>query len=120
MTARERHLLQCFKLTPELWQKIYDYQGGLCAICGHRLKIANTDHDHATGEIRGLLCSRCNRALGRFGDSLVLLRAGVEYLIAPPARVALGGPHYGYPGRVGTKKHRKLVRKEKELLAKAA
>lgn len=119
LIARAKYLLDNFKLTPEKWQRVFDYQGGLCAICRKRLKKANGDHDHADGEFRGILCPRCNRALGRFGDSLVLLMAAVAYLQAPPARTALGGPHYGYPGRIGTKKHRKLVRKEKELLASA-
>lgn len=116
MTPRERHLMQCYLLTLKRWQKIFDHQHGRCAICSNRLKKANTDHDHATGEVRGLLCARCNRALGRFGDSLALLRAAVAYLIDPPARAALGGIHIGRPGRIGTKKMRALIRKEKKLL----
>lgn len=116
MTPRERHLLNNFKLTPEIWQKVFDYQGGLCAICGHVLKKANTDHDHTSGEFRGILCARCNRALGRFADSIVLIRAALTYLLAPPAREALGYTHIGYPGRVGTKKHRKMLKKLKKLV----
>ena len=108
---RIKYLMDSFKLTPEKWQAIWDYQDGKCAICGHALKIANTDHDHKSGETRGLLCSRCNRALGRFGDSLVLLLAAVRYVQEPPARKALGYIHIGYCGRIGTKKHRKMLKK---------
>lgn len=113
MNARAKYLMDNFKLTIEKWQKIWDYQGGLCAICKRPLKKANTDHDHVSGLCRGLLCPRCNRALGRFGDSLILIRAALEYLLNPPATVALGEPHCGYSGRIGTKKHRKMLRKEK-------
>lgn len=122
MTPRARHLLQCFRLTEERWKKIWDFQGGLCGICKRPLKKANTDHNHISGEVRGLLCSRCNRALGRFSDSLVLILAAAEFLKNPPAREALGGPHYGLPGRVNTKKQRKLAKKlaKEEALAKAA
>jgi hypothetical protein len=108
---RIKYLMDNFKLTGELWTKIFVFQEGKCAICGHTLKIANTDHDHKTGEVRGLLCSRCNRALGRFGDSLLLLLAAVVYLQDPPARKALGYIHLGWPGRIGTKKHRKMLKK---------
>ena len=113
MNARAKYLMDNFKLLVGEWQKIWDYQGGLCAICGHPLKKANTDHDHKSGLVRGLLCARCNRALGRFGDSLLLILAAAKYLTNPPAVAALGGAHYGYPGRIGTKKHRKLLRKDK-------
>src|SRR5208337_4772882 len=116
MNARAKYLMDNFKLTIEEWQKIWDYQGGLCAICQRPLKKANTDHDHVSGLCRGLLCARCNRALGRFGDSLLLILAAARYLTNPPAVVALGGAHYGYSGRIGTKKHRKLLRKLKKEL----
>jgi recombination endonuclease VII len=116
MTPREKYLLDNFKLTVEKWQKIFDYQAGLCAICKCVLKKANTDHNHVDGETRGLLCPRCNRALGRFSDSIVLIRAALAYLLDPPARAALGYTHLGYPGRVGTKKHRKMLKKVKKLV----
>jgi hypothetical protein len=102
-----------FHLTEEMWQKIYDYQHGKCAICGKFLRKPQTDHDHADGKVRGLLDSHCNRALGRFRDDLRLLQAAIAYLLNPPATEALGGPHFGLPGRVGTKKSRKLAKKYK-------
>jgi Recombination endonuclease VII len=120
VTPREKYLLDNFKLTLEKWQKIFDYQGGLCAICKCVLKKANTDHNHTDGEVRGLLCPRCNRALGRFSDDIVLLRAAVAYLFTPPARRALGAIHFGYPGRIGTKKHRKMLKKLKKLSEKSS
>jgi len=40
------------------------------------------DHNHNTGEFRGVLCKQCNRALGMFKDSSMILRNAVEYLEA--------------------------------------
>lgn len=124
LKARAKYLLDNFKLLLVDWTKLFDYQEGKCAICGNKLIKANTDHCHSdatgiAGEVRGLLCARCNRALGRFGDRLDLLQAAVLYLQNPPARKALGRIHIGWPGRIGTKKHRKMLaklRKQEELV----
>lgn len=118
LSPRAKRLLDIFHLTEEMWQIIYDFQKGKCAICGHKLKKANIDHCHVTGLVRGLLCAACNRALGRFRDDLKRLQAAVEYLLHPPATQALGQPHYGLPGRVGTKKQRRLINLLKKGLAK--
>lgn len=55
-----------------------------CAICGRtpkpnarRLAI---DHDHETGAVRGLLCYRCNTALGLLGDNVATVTAAADYL----------------------------------------
>lgn len=64
-------------------------QGGTCAICdkpesneihGKVVSLA-VDHDHATGEVRALLCSSCNRALGLFEDDPALLGKAREYVL---------------------------------------
>lgn len=58
--------------------------GHLCEVCGHspepgerRLAL---DHDHATGRFRGLLCSRCNFAIGMLRDDPERCRAAADYL----------------------------------------
>lgn len=51
-----------------------------CAICWERISKLSVDHDHATGEVRGLLCSTCNSGLGMFKDSPRLLAAAIIYL----------------------------------------
>lgn len=63
-------------------------QGGKCAICRARPKSKRlaVDHDHKTGAVRGLLCSRCNHDLmGSAWDSLALASALWHYMNTPPA-----------------------------------
>lgn len=52
-----------------------------CVICGEQDKLV-VDHDHVTGQIRGLLCNHCNRGLGHFRDSPMLLEFAAQYLYA--------------------------------------
>lgn len=77
-------LKQRFGITIEKYEELVASVGSRCQICGaegsengHRLAI---DHDHATGEIRGILCKACNVALGRFRDNPALLVAAIAYL----------------------------------------
>lgn len=61
-----------------------EQQNNSCAIC--KIDIKNyshsfhVDHDHVTGGIRGLLCSECNLALGKFEDSIEILSNAINYL----------------------------------------
>jgi hypothetical protein len=58
-------------------------QHSVCAICktaSWGKKGPVVDHDHATGAVRGILCSHCNMGLGRFRDDPAILRAALEYL----------------------------------------
>lgn len=64
-----------------------EQQGGVCAICRNpgRKRTPRglplvVDHDHRTGRIRGLLCSPCNTALGRLGDTEEAMERVLEYL----------------------------------------
>jgi hypothetical protein len=87
--ANESYSLARLGLTVTDYERLLEEQGGRCAICGcpegHRscygkkCKLA-VDHEHQTGQVRGLLCNNCNRGLGRFKDSLSLLEAAIRYL----------------------------------------
>lgn len=65
-------------------------QSGQCAICyGQPDKRGwHVDHDHSTGEVRGILCGPCNNGLGHFRDSPYLMRNAIDYLEGPRLRVA--------------------------------
>lgn len=66
---------------------MYEAQGKRCAICPAVLPLLTrdglmVDHDHATGEVRGLLCRNCNFGIGHFRDNPSLLLAAINYLEA--------------------------------------
>jgi hypothetical protein len=74
---------QRYGLSAEDYRQMLERQGGLCAIClqaphGYALHI---DHCHATGRVRGLLCRKCNMAIGLFADNPDRLQRAIEYLI---------------------------------------
>jgi hypothetical protein len=52
-----------------------------CEICQKKKKIIHIDHCHATGLIRGLLCFKCNGAIGKFEDDPSLIQMAMNYLI---------------------------------------
>ena len=58
---------------------VYDAAAGKCQICGVGGKL-HLDHCHNTGRIRGLLCMRCNTAIGRMNDDPDLLKKAIAYL----------------------------------------
>ena len=87
--ARSKHLNNTYGISPEEYAKRLAAQNGLCAICrqpessthwkGKRMML-HIDHDHATGEVRGLLCHSCNTGIGLLQESPALLLAAHAYL----------------------------------------
>jgi hypothetical protein len=74
-----------FGITPEDYDRLLEAQGGVCAICKRypphrRIKRLCVDHDHKTGRIRGLLCSRCNSGIGMLQDDEASLSGAIAYL----------------------------------------
>ena len=87
VSDRKSHLRRKFGISLEDYEQLLQDQGGRCAICERppREDIAlHVDHEHGTGRIRGLLCFRCNNALGDLGDSRERLDAAAEYLDRTP------------------------------------
>jgi hypothetical protein len=92
-----------YTATPEMYVIMYKAQLGRCFICqvarginpedpnGRGAQRLGWDHNHATGAVRGLLCTKgewsCNRIVGRFRDNPEAWRRGYQYLTQPPAFV---------------------------------
>lgn len=84
----ERHLRENYQLTPEQFNALWVKQNGQCAICeihlmpkGRKLDAVTIDHNHDTGEVRGLLCRSCNHGIGHLKDDPKVLRKAAEYLL---------------------------------------
>lgn len=130
--ARARRLQDNYKLTLDQYDAILRYQNGVCYACGEAEPVKgrhlSVDHDHATGLVRGLLCSRCNPILGKIERAFIRYGLGKvsgltpanwmqvmsNYMLHLPAAKALGTLHFGYIGRIGTKAHRKRLRRERK------
>jgi hypothetical protein len=85
--AKSEWDLRRYGLESSDYHRMLHEQGGLCAICrevgaagrGILRKLA-VDHCHATGRVRGLLCHRCNGALGMMLDNVDVMKRAVVYL----------------------------------------
>ena len=68
--------------------EMYHKQDGKCAICGNpetvtlrgKVKPLSVDHNHATGQVRKLLCTQCNHLLGHAKEDVKILQKAIEYL----------------------------------------
>ena len=78
--TRKYNLKSYYNITPEQFDILSASQGDTCALCERYTDVLHIDHDHLTGEIRGLLCLRCNTALGVLGDSVEALERVIKYL----------------------------------------
>jgi len=82
-----KYTLKKYGISIEEYGLMYSKQNGFCAICHkpeiNKRSITNAlciDHDHQTNKIRGLLCNKCNKALGLFGDNVSILKEAIKYL----------------------------------------
>lgn len=79
----ERMVMKTYSLEIGDYARIYQEQGGLCAICRRatgKTKRLAVDHDHDTGLVRGLLCGPCNKLVGYFRNSPEAFLRAAEYL----------------------------------------
>ena len=81
---RDSHYRRTYGITLEQYNQMLENQGHKCWVCQrHQSEFKqrlHVDHNHATREVRGLLCNHCNRnVIGRHKDPELLRRAG-DYL----------------------------------------
>ena len=90
---RDAYLLKVYKITAAEYEALLESQGGVCAICKKDPYKPAVDHDHACcpgrggednptcgGCVRGILCQRCNQALGLLRDDANIAARAAEYL----------------------------------------
>lgn len=74
-----------YGITLAEYNAMLEKQDYKCAICGNEDEVEGRrlaiDHCHTKGNVRGLLCGKCNRGLGLFYDNLDLLEKAKDYLI---------------------------------------
>jgi len=85
---RNTQLIRSYGISLEVYNNMLDIQEGKCAICGEYQPVYKSgkqvtlavDHCHATGVVRGLLCSPCNKGIGHMKDDTSILYAAINYL----------------------------------------
>ena len=79
-----RYNLKKYRMTMADFRALLEKQSGGCAICGTgepgKGFHLHVDHNHQTGQVRGLLCNTCNRGIGLLRESPEVLRAAAHYL----------------------------------------
>ena len=81
--TREAKLLREYGISVEKYQELLKQQGGLCKICKQletQQRKLSIDHNHKTGKVRGLLCNRCNVAIGLLNEDIGIIHNVIIYL----------------------------------------
>lgn len=99
--AAERRNQNVYGLERGEYAQLYAFQGGRCALCrratGASKRLA-VDHDHATGDVRGLCCGVCNKwILGHARDSVAFFRRCIRYLTTTPYSLMKSGAESWVP-----------------------
>jgi len=85
-TTRQAHLRRKYGIDLQTYEELLLSQGNKCKICrvdsnpDSRAGYFVIDHNHTTGDIRGLLCTKCNALLGLAQDSEDILERAKQYL----------------------------------------
>ncbi len=85
-----RSCLNQYGLTEKDYEELLEKQNGVCAICGkppygkraahNQESKLHIDHNHTTGKVRGLLCTRCNTSIGGFDENISIIEKAIQYL----------------------------------------
>jgi hypothetical protein len=83
--TRGKYLRETYGIKLSDYAAMLEAQGHKCAICGQdetrfKKKLV-IDHDHATGEVRQLLCNMCNHGIGNFKDDIDLMANAIKYIL---------------------------------------
>ena len=85
LSAKIRMLKHRYNITLEEYNNLYIQQDCKCAICKNPYPLGGTkgllvDHNHSTGKVRGLLCRKCNVAIGLMDECKDIIVDAMKYL----------------------------------------
>ncbi len=84
LSNKKAGLKRFYGINVDEYNELFNQQNGKCKICGRHQselkKSLSVDHNHLTGNIRGLLCNQCNLILGNANDKIIVLEKAIEYL----------------------------------------
>lgn len=84
-----KEIIRMYGLTQDRYDRMFEEQNNLCAICGNpesrmnrggKVARLTVDHCHQTNNVRGLLCHACNIGLGKFQDNIEIMFNAIAYL----------------------------------------
>jgi hypothetical protein len=86
--SEDKRMKKQYGISLEDYKKMSELQKGLCLICkkpeltflNQTARKLSIDHCHKTGKVRGLLCQKCNMAIGIFSESEDILNSAIKYL----------------------------------------
>lgn len=89
--GRNNWLQKEYGISEDEFENLLKSQNGRCAICGTdspggSRKMWNVDHDHKSGNVRGLLCWNCNSAIGLLKDDCNIIMAAARHVGLPPTK----------------------------------
>jgi len=82
-SKKHERWIKRYGITSFEYKEMFKKQGGLCQICNKTCnsgRLLSVDHCHATGKVRGLLCKKCNTALGMLEDNISYFENAIMYL----------------------------------------
>ncbi len=85
---RDIKLRSCYDITLDDYKKMFSQQKGVCAICGEpetakwagKIKPLSVDHNHDTGDVRALLCFKCNMGISQFRENITYMANAIAYI----------------------------------------
>jgi len=67
-------------MTYDVYVSRYKELNGCCEICNDKCEVLCVDHNHETGEVRGLICTACNLAIENLQESVQVMRNAIKYI----------------------------------------
>lgn len=80
---KQERWIKRYGINAQDYKQMFDKQNGVCKICKQSCvsrRFLSVDHCHKTGKVRGLLCVKCNTALGMLNDNIEYFTAAIKYL----------------------------------------